>query len=311
MNTRILKANLLLFLAALVWGTTFVAQRVGMDHVGPLTYSGVRFALGALALSPLAWIGMKRGTRPVPELTGKWVPLWGTLLAGVLMCGGINLRQKGIVYTTAGKAAFITGLYVIIIPVLGLLRRNNPGAGVWTGAVFGACGMYLLSVREDFTLAPGDGWVLVCAFVWALQVMFLGYIAPRMNTYVPACGQALVCSLLSLVLALLFESPSLGAIWSAAAPIFYGGVMSVAVGFTLQVIAQKDSPPAHAAIILQIETLIGAVSGWAVLGETMGTRALTGAALMPGGMAAARFRELREDRHAREERRKMRVVRGE
>lgn len=294
MNTRIAKANLLLFVAALVWGTTFVAQRVGMDHVGPLTFSGVRFLMGAVFLAPLAWFGAKRGVRTVPEVTGRWVPVWGTLVAGALMATGINLQQIGLVTTTAGKAAFITGLYVIIVPFLLVLWRRVPGPGVWIGAPLGVAGLYLMSVRESFTLAPGDGWVLACAVAWAFHVLYLGWISPRMNSFVLAFGQALTCAVLSLAVAVFTEDITLAGIRATLIPLLYGGVMSVGVGFTLQIIAQKDSPPAHAAIILQLEALIGAVSGWIFLGEVMSTRAIVGAALMLGGMLAAQLWALRE-----------------
>ncbi|MFP4475790.1 MAG: DMT family transporter [Desulfatibacillaceae bacterium] len=304
MNTRVLRANILLFIAALVWGTTFVAQRVGMDHVGPLTFSGLRFLMGAVCLAPLAWYGAKRGVRTYPEVTGKWTPFWGIMGAGMLMALGINLQQIGLVVTTAGKAAFITGLYVIIVPFLGLIWRQKPGTGVWIGAPLGVAGLYLMSVQDSLSLAPGDGWVLACAFAWAVHVLYLGWISPRINSMVLAFGQALVCAILSLAIAAFTEDIVLSAIWATMVPLLYGGVMSVGVGFTLQIVAQRDSPPSHAAIILQLEAMIGAISGWIFLGETMSNRAIVGAALMLAGMLVAQLWALRNSESRRTRRKR-------
>ena len=293
MNLKILKANLFLFMAALVWGSTFVAQRVGMDHLGPLTYTGVRFSLGALCLLPL--VLARRNRLPVAPTVGaveRWRPVWGGVLAGTAMFAGINLQQIGLVSTTAGNAGFITGLYVVIVPILGLVWGTRPSPGVWLGALLGASGLYYLSVDSQFSLSPGDGWVLACAFAWAGHVWVVGWLSPRMDSFVLAFGQAAVCAALSLFLALLTEEFDPAAIWMAAVPILWGGVMSVAVGFTLQVAGQKDSPPVHAAIILQLEAVVAAVSGWIILGETMTARSSLGAALMLAGMILAQLWDL-------------------
>lgn len=289
-NIRVLRANALLFLAAIVWGSTFVAQRVGMDHLGPLGYTGIRFSLGALALAPAAWA--RRNVQPPDFLGAPWKKmwLWGALLAGSAMFMGINLQQIGLVYTTAGNAGFITGLYVIIVPIMGLFWKSKPDAGVWIGAVMGSAGLYLLSVTESFNLAPGDGWVLACAFAWALHVWIIGWLSPKMDSCVLACGQASVCAALSLTAALLTgETITINAMTEAWLPILWGGIMSVAIGFTLQVMGQKDSPPAHAAIILSLEAVVAAVTGWLILNEAMTSRTVTGAALMLGGMLTAQL----------------------
>ncbi|MEW5725978.1 MAG: DMT family transporter [Thermodesulfobacteriota bacterium] len=285
---RILRANTLLFLAAVVWGCTFVAQRAGMDHLGPLGFTGLRFTLGALCLLPLAWL---RRRVPPPDFlsAGKWTWLWGGGLAGVIMFAGINLQQIGLVQTTAGNGGFITGLYVVIVPLMGLLWASRPGLGVWTGAVLGAVGLYLLSVTKGFRLTPGDGWVLACAFVWAIHVWILGWLSPRMDSCVLAFGQAAVCAVLSWIAALLWEEMTWAGVVAAWLPLLWGGFMSVAVGFTLQVMGQKDSPPAHAAIILSLESVVAAVSGRLLLQESMTSRALLGAGLMLAGMLIAQL----------------------
>jgi len=289
MEKKAFKANIFLFLAALVWGVTFVAQRAGMEHLGPFTYSGVRFALGALFLAPLAWRGYKLDSLSPFRPGGKWIVVWGGVLAGLAMAAGINFQQAGLVYTTAGKAGFITGLYVIIVPILGLFWSQRPGLGVWIGAPLAAVGLYFMSVTEGFSLAQGDALVLVCAFAWAGHILVLGWLSPRMNPYVLACGQAAVCSFLSLTIAAFTEDFSLPALWAARVPILWGSVMSVGIGFTLQVLGQKDSPPAHAAIIMQLEAVFAGLSGWLILGEIMSLRAIFGAGLMLAGMLTAQL----------------------
>ncbi|MBU2489446.1 MAG: DMT family transporter [Proteobacteria bacterium] len=299
MDAKALRGNLLLFTAALVWGATFVAQRQGMDHMGPLTFSGVRFLAGALCLLPLAMMARRRGFLKAAIAGRPWLPLWGSLLSGTLMALGINFQQVGLVWTTAGKAGFITGLYVVIVPVFGLFWKQRPGPGVWVGAPLAAAGLYFLSVTGGFTLAKGDGWVLVCAFAWAFQVLAVGWLSPRMDSFVLAFGQALVCAAWSLALAFVLEDPTLASLKAAWFPLAFGSIASVAVGFTLQVIGQRDAPPAHAAIILQLESVFAALAGWAILGEIMGDRALLGAGLMMTGMVTAQVWTARDKARSR------------
>lgn len=291
MNVKVLRANVLLFLAALVWGATFVAQRAGMNDLGPFGYTGIRFTLGALLLAPLAWW---RRHDPPPDLvwaTGrKWRSYFGALLAGVAMFIGINLQQAGLVYTTAGKAGFITGLYVVMVPLLGLMWGRRTNLGIWLGVIMGTIGLYLLSVTEKFTLAPGDGLVLACAVVWAAHVWIVGWLSPKMDACFLACGQASVCAVLSLVTVVFTgETISLQAMKSAIIPILWGGALSVALGFTLQIMGQQDSPPAHAAIILALESVFAALAGWTILGEALPFRGIIGAGLMLTGTLVAQL----------------------
>jgi len=285
----IYRSDLLLLIAAVIWGSAFVAQRVGMSYVGPLTFNGVRFALGALVLLPLAW----RGDRPPmgqdrddPKKL-PWSVLWGGGLAGVILFAGATLQQVGLVYTTAGKAGFITGLYVIIVPLMGLFLGHRPGWGGWAGAGMAALGLYLLSVTEAWTFAQGDLWELIGAFFWAAHVLILGWLSPRVDRLKLACTQYVVCSALSLIGAGLTETISLGGIGGALIPILYGGILSVGIAYTLQVVAQRHAPPTHAAIILSLEAVFAALAGWLVLGETLSFKALIGCALMFSGMLSA------------------------
>lgn len=286
MKSSAIKADILLLVTALIWGLAFVAQRVGMEHVGPLTFNGVRFALGALALAPLAlrsanYSGSTEFLFDRPKL-GTY--LAGGALAGTVLFIGATLQQVGLVYTTAGKAGFITGLYVVIVPLLGLALRQRPAKGDVIGAGLAAIGLYYLSVTEEFTIAYGDLLELVGAAFWAVHVLIIGRLAPRMRAAGLACAQYSACAILSLIGAALTEDMALGGILDAAIPILYGGLMSVGLAYTLQVVAQRDAKPTHAAIILSLESVFAALAGWVMLGEALGGRGLLGCGLMLAGM---------------------------
>jgi len=262
---------------------------VGMSYVGPMTFNGVRFALGALVLLPLAWKGDRSPIDQEADDPKKlpWSVLWGGGLAGVILFSGATLQQVGLVYTTAGKAGFITGLYVVFVPLMGLFLGHRPGWGGWAGAGMAAIGLYLLSVTEAWKFAPGDLWELFGAFFWAAHVLILSRLSPRVDRLKLACTQYMVCSVLSLIVAGLTETMSLGSIGGARIPILYGGVLSVGIAYTLQVVAQRHAPPTHAAIILSLEAVFAALAGWLVLGETLSLRALIGCVFMFSGMLSA------------------------
>ncbi|BCA78723.1 DMT family transporter [Desulfuromonas sp. AOP6] len=286
MKSAAIKSDVLLLLTATIWGFAFVAQRLGMDHVGPFTFNGVRFALGSLSLVPLWLLSRRRVNRALVASTdraGK-VLLWGGIAAGLALFTGASLQQVGLVYTTAGKAGFITGLYVILVPILGLIWRQRPQAGTWAGATLAVFGLYLLCVTEEFTIAFGDLLELLGAFFWAGHVLLIGWLSPRVDAIRLSCIQFAVCSLLSLATAVVLEVISLQGLLSAALPILYGGLMSVGVAYTLQVIAQREAHPAHTAIILSLEGAFAALGGWLILGETLSARGLLGCLFMLAGM---------------------------
>ncbi|MBU1041892.1 MAG: DMT family transporter [Proteobacteria bacterium] len=296
MQARLFKADALLMLTAIIWGAAFVAQRLGMEHIGPFTFNGIRFALGALALQPLIWrmqaTRAREGGAAGQGLDSARLIRFG-LLAGCVLFAGAALQQVGIVYTTAGKAGFITGLYVVMVPLFGLFLRQRAGAGTWIGALAAAVGLYLLSVNEDFTIAYGDVLELIGAVFWAGHVLLIGRLSPGMDATDAvklASAQFAVCSLLSLGVAVATEPIVLAGISAAAVPILYGGLMSVGVAYTLQVVAQRDANPAHAAIILSLEAVFAAVAGYFVLGEVLAVRALIGCALMLGGMLVSQLK---------------------
>jgi len=283
---RTVKSDCLLLLTACIWGFAFVAQRAGMEFVGPFTFNGIRFALGSLSLVPLILYQRRRelGSGTLQPKASLSTLLTGGMLAGLAIFIGASFQQIGLVYTTAGKAGFITGLYVIIVPVLGLFWRIYPNVGTWVGAIMAAIGLYFLSVTEQFTIAFGDLLELIGAFFWAAHVLLIGWYSPRINNLMLACFQFSVCSVMSLIAALILEDIALQGILDAAVPILYGGVCSVGVAYTLQVVAQKDAPPSHAAIILSLEAVFAAIGGWLILEETMTSRGLLGCSLMLVGM---------------------------
>ncbi len=285
MNRLTLRSDALLFITALIWGSAFVAQRVGMDYVGPFTFNGVRFALGTLVLLPVICLrrasSLKRAAdRPVRST------LAGGLLAGFVLFAGASLQQAGIVYTTAGNAGFITGLYVVLVPILGTMMNQRTSTGTWAGAVLAVAGLYLLCVSEGLTVAAGDGLVLAGAFFWAAHVLVIGCFAPKADSYELAFLQFAACAVLSLGVAAFTEPIELGPIGAGAVPILYGGVMSVGIAYTLQVVGQRHAPSSHAAIILSLESVFAALGGWLLLDEHLTGRQLAGCSLMLAGMLA-------------------------
>ena len=279
-HSRALRADLLLLLTAFIWGFGFVAQRIGMQHIGPFAFSGLRFLLGAASLLPLMW-WLGRGR---PRSGDRRTLLWGGLVAGAFLFIGASLQQVGLVYTTAGKAGFITGLYIVIVPLLGLLWGQRTRRDTWLGALLALIGLYLLSVSEDFTLAYGDLLELIGAFFWAGHVLVIGWLAPRCDVLALSFLQFLACGLLSLLVAAAIETTSVAAVLDSATAIAYAGVMSVGVAFTLQVLGQREAPASHAAILLSLEAFFAALGGMLILDESLGARGATGCALMLAGM---------------------------
>jgi drug/metabolite transporter (DMT)-like permease len=283
MKAATVQSDVLLLITAAIWGFAFVAQRLGMDHVGPFTYNGVRFALGALTLAPLL-LASRASSRAIPIPMTLLGFLFRGGMLGVVLFVAASLQQVALLYTTAGKAGFITGLYVVIVPVLGLFWGRRPALGTWAGAALAAAGLFLLSVTEAFQIEHGDGLVLISAFFWSLQVLMVAWLSPRSRPVTLALYQFSVCAVLSLITALLFETLEWSAVVAAAGPILYGGVLSVGVAYTLQVVAQRDAHPAHASILMSLEAVFAAFAGWMILGEMLSLRGLVGCALMLAGM---------------------------
>jgi len=280
------QADLLLLLVALIWGFGFVAQRVGMEHLGPYAFNGIRFLLGGLCLLPLT---LRRTSISMGQKNRQISLIKAGSLAGVVLFIAATLQQVGLQYTTAGKAGFITGLYVVLVPMIGLFLHQRTTTGTWIGAVAATVGLYLLSVTDDFRIAPGDLLELIGALFWAGHVLVLSYLSPRTVPVRLAMTQFFVCGALSLLTGFLLETITLQAIMDAAVPILYGGVCSVGAGYTLQVVVQRKAHPSHAAILLSLESPFAALGGWLLLGELLSCRALTGCGLMLAGMLVSQL----------------------
>lgn len=287
MRSQALRADLLMLITAMIWGTGFVAQRVGMDHIGPFLFTGLRFALGALALLPLLLYQGRRSRAHSPFCQRGL--LLGGLLMGLALTLGINLQQVGLLFTSVTNSGFITGLYVIVVPLLGLLIGQKTGLGTWLGAVLAVGGMALLSIGENFQVASGDWIQLAGAFVWGVHVLLVSFFVGRHDAIRLAFLQFVTCAVVSLILAAVFEQTHLEAIWLAMPALVYGGVFAVSVGYTLQVVAQKHAIASHAAIILSLEAVFAAIAGALFLEESLSLRGYTGCTLMFIGMLTAQL----------------------
>jgi drug/metabolite transporter (DMT)-like permease len=297
MKISTLKSDMLLLLTSAIWGFAFVAQRIGMEYVGPFTFNGVRFALGSLVLLPLILRnGIRKNTsRKKSSFVSRKTLIFGGCLLGITLFAAASLQQVGIVYTTAGNAGFITGLYVVIVPILGLFWGQHTNAGTWIGALLAAVGLYLLSVTHELTISFGDLLELIGAFLWAVQILIVGWLSPKIDPIKLAFAEFSACSLLSLITAVIFEEIVLNALLQAVVPILYGGVLSVGVAYTLQVVAQQNAHPAHASILFSLESVFAALGGWLILNETISPRGLVGCVLMLSGMLLSQLYGLLEN----------------
>jgi len=281
------KADILLLITAAIWGFAFVAQRVGMAHMGPFTFNALRFSLGALALTPFMFIKGRREEN-ASKMTFKQV-IWPGLLTGLSLFGGASLQQIGLVGTTAGKAGFITGLYVILVPLLGLFLGKRTHPAHWIGAVLAVPGLYLLSVQADFTISSYDLIVLGGAFLWAVHVHLITRFSEQVGPLRLAVVQAAVCGVLSGIAALMFETSSFVGILDGLWPILYGAFLSVGVAYTLQVVAQRTADPTHAVVILSLESVFAGLGGWLLLSEVFAVSDLIGSGLMLVGMLVSQL----------------------
>lgn len=288
-----IKSDGLLLLVAAIWGFAFVAQRSGMEVIGPFAFSAARFALGTVSLLPFLVLQWHRNrgqasSAPAgrPGLRGR--VLW-PVAAGTLLFIAASLQQVGLVKTTAGNAGFITCLYVVVVPMVGVFLGRTTGIRIWIGAVLALVGLYILSIGAGFTLAPGDLLELIGAFFWAGHILLIGHIGSRMDALELSIGQFATCSLLSLCAALLWEPHPFAGLVPAAIPILYGGILSTCVAYTLQIIAQRTAHPAHASIIFSMEALFAAIGGVLILHEPMTTRLVVGGLLMFTGMICSQL----------------------
>lgn len=272
----------LLLLAAIIWGFAFVAQRSGTQFVQPLTFNGVRFLLGSLSLAPLLIILGKHRL----DIRSSLVP---GFIAGCLLFLASSVQQYGIVYTSAGKAGFITGLYVVFVPLFGLLLGHKAGVSLWMAVMLAAVGLFLLAGNIHGDIVKGDVLVFISAIFWAFHVLAIERITQKHDPLIIAFLQFSFCALFGIAGALFTEPVNPEGILQAALPIGYAGIFSVGVAFTLQVVGQKHTHPTSAAVILSLEALFAVIGGALILHEVMHLREILGCAAMLSGMVLAQF----------------------
>jgi len=285
------KSVAMLWLTAIIWGFAFVAQRAGMEHIGPFLFNGLRFMLGSISLIPLI-IWMKHKEKVREQIFTRNL-MTGGLAAGLVLFAAASLQQAGMVYTTAGKAGFITGLYVILVPLLGLLVGQKTGTNLWIGAAVAVCGLFMLTFSGTFMIQKGDLLVLLSAFFWAIHVQLINSLVKKLPALPLSAMQFAVCGILSLAASVVFETTLQGGVYRAAIPLLYGGLLSVGVAYTLQVVAQRHVHPAYASIILSFETVFAVIGGWLILHESLTARNLAGCLLMLAGIVIVQVRSFR------------------
>lgn len=293
-----LKNITMLFLTAFIWGVAFVAQSVGMNYIGPFTFSCVRSILGGIVLIPCIWfldrLKMKEegGTekRTMSEKEKKTL-LIGGICCGIALCVASNLQQFGVKYTTVGKAGFITALYIVLVPIFGIFLKKKVGVKVWISVAISVVGLYLLCMTEKLSISKGDFLVLLCAIVFSIHILVIDHFSPLVDGVRMSCIQFWITGILSAIPMFLFEKPSLSAIFAAAVPLLYAGVMSSGVAYTLQIVAQKDADPTVASLILSLESVFSVLAGWVVLGQVMSMREICGCVLMFAAIILAQLPE--------------------
>jgi drug/metabolite transporter (DMT)-like permease len=295
MNKNALKADSLLLLTSCIWGLAFTAQRTGMEFLGPFTFNAIRFGMGSISLLPLIFFLRAKKRKNSPE--GETNPPFSfktilicSFFAGIVLFGGAAFQQIGMIYTTAGNAGFVTSLYVVLVPIFGLFIGKKTGFPTWIGAAATLIGLFFISQAES----PGSvnlGFILVAisAPLWACHVLIIDHLVKKIDPLILSCGQFAFCALFSLIPALFTEIISVETLKGAMMPLLYSGLGSVGVAYTLQAVAQRNAPPAHASIILCLESVFAAIGGIIILSEPANSRTFLGFAFMFAGMIVTQW----------------------
>ena len=276
-----MQSNILLLLTAIIWGSAFVAQKSGMDYVEPFTFNGIRTFIGGLVLIPVIFFMEKKN--PPEEISREEKTkknkelLIGGICCGLALFAASSLQQFGVSYTTAGKAGFITTLYVVFVPIISVLLRKKVRPIMWLCVAMGAVGLYLLCMTDaSFRLTFGDTLVLLCAVAFAVHILTVAHFSPKMDGIKLSCIQFLTVGIVSMVCMFIFEHPDIHAILDCAVPILYAGMLSCGLGYTFQVVAQKHAEPTVASLLMSLESVFAVVFGALLLHETMSMRELSG-----------------------------------
>lgn len=275
-----LRGSLFLVLTAFIWGVAFVAQSVGMEYVRPFTFNASRFFLGGLVLIPVIWFTGRSRTERFWKRAETARGILGGILCGTALFVAASFQQFGVSMTTVGKAGFITALYIVIVPVLGIFMKKKVPVSVWFSVVLAVAGMYLLCITEGLRIGQGDLCVFACAVCFSFHILIIDYVSPKADGVLISCVQFFTAGVLSLIPALLIEKPAPEVVLAAWQPIAYAGVMSCGVAYTLQVIAQKDTDPTVASLLMSLESVFSLLAGWVLLGQRLSARELSGCLLV-------------------------------
>ena len=283
----------MLAMAALIWGIAFVAQSVAMDYVEPFTFNGARMLLGGLVLLPVIAVmsvkKKKKGEYTPMKREDKKTLFIGALLCGIALCVATNLQQFALKDTDAGKAGFITALYIVLVPILGIFLKKKARWIVWAGVVMATVGMYMLCVSGDVTFAVSDLLLLLCALVYGIHILIIDKFSPLVDGVKLSCLQFFVCGFITLIMAFIFEKPDINDLIAAYVPLLYTGILSSGVAYTLQIIGQKGINPTVASLVLSLESVFSALAGWVLLGQTLSAQEIAGCALMFGAIIIAQL----------------------
>lgn len=297
-----MKNNTMLLLTALIWGCAFVAQSVGMDYVGPFTFNCVRSILGSVVLIPVIFLtdGLKKKSGMSEEERKKERGEIGTLVTGGICCGvflaiASSLQQFGILYTTVGKAGFVTAMYIVLVPILGIVIGRKIRPLIVVCVCIAVAGLYFLCMTERLSLGIGDLLVLLCALVFAVHILVIDHFSPLVDGVRMSAIQFLTAGLICAVPMLIWERPEAGEILAAWMPILYAGVMSCGVAYTLQILGQRNADPTVASLLLSLESVFSVLAGWVILGQRLSGRELFGCALMFAAIILAQMPDRKQE----------------
>lgn len=296
MKKAALRSSLLLFMAASIWGVAFVAQSVGMDYMGPFTFNGARFLMGSMVLLPLVIYRRKQKTKEEVSFGSRKDTLTGGVCCGLALCSAALLQQFGILYTTVGKAGFITTLYIIIVPIMGIFLKKKVPGKIWLAALVAAVGMYLLCMSESLRLGKGDTYVFICAILFSVHILVIDHFTAKADGVELSCVQFFTAGVIGSVLAVIFEKPQISYFIEGIIPLAYAGIMSSGVAYTLQVIGQKDIDPTVASLILSLESVVSMLAGWVILGQALNRKELLGCIFVFAAVILAQLPERAKDK---------------
>ena len=275
-----MKNNILLVLTALIWGCAFVAQSVGMDYVGPFTFNTARFLIGAIVLLPVIWFMDRQRKTGAEKGAGQKTLIIGGICCGIALAVASTLQQWGILFTTVGKAGFITAMYIVIVPLLGIFIGKKVRPLIIGCVAIAVVGFYFLCMTESLRLGLGDFLVLLCAIAFSIHILVIDHFSPKVDGVKMSAIQFLTAAIISAVPTLLWEQPVFTEILQAWQPVLYAGVMSCGVAYTLQIIAQKNADPTVASLLLSLESVFSVLAGWVLLGQGLSLKEMFGCVLI-------------------------------